>query len=196
MKRWTRLVLVTILAWAFHGRATADYVVNGGFESGDFAGWTQSGNTGFTSVSSTAAFTGNFGAVFGPVGSMGFIAQTITTTPGAQYDLSFALASDGNVPNEALVTFGGTTVFDQTNIPLGPYASFHFTVTASSASSVLQFGFQNDPGFLQLDNVSLVAHSSVKGVPEPGSLALASLGLIGLALTRSRQRRQGFSASR
>ena len=44
------LCAVLLIAFACH--ASANLVTNGGFETGDFTGWTQSGNTGFTSVSS------------------------------------------------------------------------------------------------------------------------------------------------
>jgi len=57
--------------------------VNCGFETGDFTGWTQSGNTGFTSVTGSfggiAPNSGNFPACMGPVGSDGLLSQTFGT---------------------------------------------------------------------------------------------------------------------
>ena len=72
-------------------------VANCGFETGTFASWTQSGNTGFAGVSGGGVEnSGDFGAFFGPVGSLGFITQV--TTAGRTYDLTFWLQSDGGTP--------------------------------------------------------------------------------------------------
>src|SRR5579859_5070695 len=110
----TGLLALTLLCGA--GRARADYLVNGGFETGNFSGWTQSGNTGFTFVSSSNAYSGTYAAWLGPVGSLGHLSQTVATTPGASYDLNFFLSSHNSGPNQFQVLFGGTTVFNQVNM--------------------------------------------------------------------------------
>jgi hypothetical protein len=169
------------------GQARADMIVNGGFETGDFSGWTLSGNTGvgsgYTFVSSTNPHSGGFDAALGPVGGLGFLSQTVPTTPGATYTLSFALASyQGLTPNEFQASFGGTPLADLTNLTNPNYTTYTFIVTAASSSSVLQFGFQDDPSFLQLDDVSLTPQVGiVPRAPEPGSWALFALGALGLA---------------
>ena len=71
--------------------------------------------------------------------------------------------------SEFQVTFGGAT-FDQSDLPPFSYFSESFTMTATSSSTLLQFGFRDDNGFLNLDDVS------VSAVPEPGSLVLLCLG--------------------
>src|SRR5579859_6126129 len=86
-------------------------IQNGGFETGDFTGWTQTGNTNYTFVGSDPIYvhSGNYGAVFAPVGSLGFISQTVATVPGQKYSLSFWLNSpDGQTPNECQVSWNGS----------------------------------------------------------------------------------------
>jgi hypothetical protein len=95
--------------------------------------------------------------------------------------LNFFLASDGQTPSDFQVTFGGAT-FDQTDLPMFSYVSQSLTVTATGSSTLLQFGFRDDNGFLNLDDVS------VNAVPEPGSLVLLCLGA-SISLTfRNRKR--------
>jgi hypothetical protein len=64
--------------------AHAVLVTNDGLETGDFTGWTQSGNTSFTSVDLGLGHSGSYGAKFGPAG-IGTISQNIITTPGQTY---------------------------------------------------------------------------------------------------------------
>jgi hypothetical protein len=53
------------------------------------------------------------------------------------------------------VKWGGTTLFDDVNTGQFTWVNRHFVVAATSSSSVLQFGFQNDNGFMALDDVSV-----------------------------------------
>jgi transposase-like protein len=75
------------------GYATADMVINGGFETGDFTGWALSGNTDYTGVTTGIAHSGEYAAYFGPDGSLGYLSQSLATTVGTRYELSFFLAS-------------------------------------------------------------------------------------------------------
>src|SRR5713226_6733032 len=84
--------------------ARANLITNPGFETGDFSGWIQFGNVGFTGVDGGLPHSGSFAAFLGPVGSLGFLSQTLATTPGIRYDLRFFLLSDGGLPNEFQVT--------------------------------------------------------------------------------------------
>ncbi|HLJ93427.1 MAG TPA: carbohydrate binding domain-containing protein [Gemmataceae bacterium] len=140
---------------------TTNLIKNGGFETGDFTFWTQYGNLGYTGVDSTDVHTGSFAATLGPIGSLGYLSQTVPTTPGQTYTLSYWLAHpypdwlapDPDVPNEFQVSIGGTTVSDQVNLGNFDYTQFTATYTATGFTTTIRFDFQEDPAFFYLDDV-------------------------------------------
>ncbi len=138
------------------GSSQGNLVANGGFETGDFTGWTDDGS-GDVNTDPTAVHSGTYGAEYGPVGSLGYLSQTLSTTPGTTYLLSFWLDSpDGDTPNEFQVSWDGTTLLDETNLPAIGWTNIQFVVTATGPSTVLEFGFRDDPAYLGLDDVSVV----------------------------------------
>ena len=136
----------------------ANLVQNGGFETGDFTGWNQSGNTNFTAVTTNllAVHSGAYGAQLGPPGSLGVLSQTVPTVPGLTYLVSAWVNSpDGRAPNEFVVQWDGNTIFDQTSLgPVG-WTNLQFVVTATTARAVVNFGFQDDPSYLALDDIGI-----------------------------------------
>ncbi len=133
-------------------------VFNGGFETGDFTGWTETGSTTFMSVSASAAYihSGTHGAELGPDGSMSYLSQNLATTPGSSYLLSCWLVNPkGAKPNQFLVQWNGSTIYSQANLANRTWTNLQFLVTATATVTPLQFGFQNDPDYFGFDDVSV-----------------------------------------
>ncbi|MES2391130.1 MAG: hypothetical protein V4555_05790, partial [Acidobacteriota bacterium] len=78
------------------GSARADeLLVNGGFETGDFTGWTVANNDSFTTVTAADGIFvptgGTYFAEFGTQGSDATVSQTFTDTVGEYLTLTFFL---------------------------------------------------------------------------------------------------------
>jgi hypothetical protein len=170
------------------GIASAD-LVNGGFENGDFTGWTLSNidlNNDFVAVLSNSGNPsfppnpGNYEAYLGKSGSAGTISQAFATTAGHAYTVSFWLASDdinkANTNVFQALWNGQTQNLNPVLNPniASPYTQYLFTATAANASSTIAFNFQNDVSIYHLDNVSATP------TPIPAAAWLLGSGLMGL----------------
>lgn len=173
--------------------ADTNLITNGGFETGDFTGYTViAGATGVSAAGGPGSYNPNSGtyyAYLGNVGGLGTISQTVTDTAGQEYALSYFLASNGTSPNEFQTSVDGTVLDDLVNIGIQGYTEYSFTFTGTGSDTIM-FGERNDPNYLALDDVS-VTTAAVTGVtPEPSSIALLGSGMLGVAgLVRRRMAR-------
>jgi hypothetical protein len=204
-----RVLVTSALSLLLATRAWASpLVVNGGFETGNFSGWTVTGGpcefvlpniasqgicTGIDSGGDPRAHSGIDAAYLGQYGSLAGISQTIATTPGTTYDLQFWLANTnyaplgGTTPNQFQVTWNGATVFNSNNMPVSGYKLYDFSLLATGTQTVLSFIGQQNPAYFVLDDVSLTPSDPVRGTPEPGTLALVGVGAATLAARRRRR---------
>jgi len=191
------LFLFTMLITAFcgiSGTQAASLVTNGGFETGDLTGWTLTGsgsgsayNGQYWGVDAFDAYSGNYGAFFGPpAGGTMTLSQTLSTTPGSGYTISFWLAQDTDVSpgytNSIAVTLGSSTAYVASNIASQDYRFYTVYGSASTAADSLRFSFRNDAGTFSLDDVSVTS-----ATPEPASLLLIAPVLGGFFFFRRRQ---------
>lgn len=184
-----------VLFVLFTTAAHANLIVNGGFETGDFTGWTQSGwfiDTTNPHSGVYDASTGCGGASCTTVGdpNSAFIAQTVATTVGTTYNLSFFYDSGqlATAGSELLVLWGDpaasglSTVVDFVDVDTsGLYTQYTGTVTATSATSELELLGRQDLDFYSLDDVWLTA-ATTTSMPEPGTLSGLLAGLLFLAV--------------
>jgi hypothetical protein len=185
-------------------------VQNPSFETGDFTDWTVNESAGdpwnvFTSRAGVVPFAGD--AYFASTGCPGAIcisgtasqqaslSQTLATTPGQIYNLTFELVTNAGPPDELQVLWNGSVALDLgPGGTLGDVTSYTLYgaagLTATSASTTLTFLGREDPGRFGLDNVSVVPVGNV--TPEPGSYAALILGFGGVMLVvrsgRAKQR--------
>jgi hypothetical protein len=187
----------------------ASLVTNGGFETGDFTGWAEGGETAWNGVISAVCpnsfgfvvectpHTGAFASYLGPIHSISTLTQSIATDPGATYDLDFWVRLQGQTgsnfpgtPNEFEVMWNGATLTDIVNTADLSWEHMIFKgLAATSSSTDLTFGLFDVPNWIGLDDVNVTA------TPEPATMSLLGLGVALAAVLRSLRARLVGGAS-
>ena len=159
------------------GPAKANLITNGDFGTGDFTGWTLSGDlTGGSSVGASGNPTQPSGPGFGNSAALGTfggildLGQSFSTVAGQTYDLSFFLQADGG-PGTFTTDINGALLSALTFSGATGWNAYDLAFTATGATTQLDFLVSNDPSFFELTNVN---------VPEPSALALMLVGVAGL----------------
>lgn len=194
--RLTRLFL-TVFALSFRVYAASctpgspNLVANCGFETGDLSGWTLSGHDsdpGYNGidwgVDLADAHSGSYGAYLGGFGGVLDLDQSIATTPGMSYTVSFWLAQSPTpvAPylNSFSFDFGSSTLLSLTQVTSRAFTEYSFTAGVLTPLTTLSFGVRDDIGFFSIDDISVTPVA----VPEPAMGMPAMLAGLLLALAR------------
>jgi hypothetical protein len=145
-------------------------VQNGGFETGDFTGWTLVGDTvvvhptydDYYNIVATdneipgVAYSGYFGAFLGENGYAATLSQTLATVPGQYYLFSFWLNNQISAGTQLFsASWDGSNCVNLVNPPMFTWTNFQFMITAACTNTVLQFAAENNANFFALDDVSV-----------------------------------------
>jgi len=200
-----------LLPWLACSPAAADAVnliQNGGFETGNFTGWSlASGSNSIVAqagqIPGLSPHSGTYFAALGqnPPNPLATLSQTISDTPGQLLQLAFSYASAGScIHCQVFVATWNSSdpfqnvVFVDNRSGAYPYQTVAGTVIGTGSDVVTFFAqslISNDsvvtPSFIALDDVSLsVVPGPIAGAGLPGAIA-ACVGL--LAWWRRRPRR-------
>jgi hypothetical protein len=145
-------------------------VENGGFETGDFSGWTLQGNTIIYDTIYNAVeglgsgfdviYSGNYGAFLGD-GQLASLSQTLATVPGQLYLLSLWLDNPTkgagqqfrlNWNTNALAT---TTLFSIASPPAFGWTNLQFLVLSAGTNTTLQLQAENDASYFGVDDINV-----------------------------------------
>jgi len=176
------------LAVATPAARAAELVANGGFETGDYTGWStqDAGFTSFFPVNSGVGANGSaFYAVFGATGSVDDqIFQILPTIAGEQYEVSFYVRNTSSVASEhQFASWEGNSIFNEQPVAVRfEWAKITVNVTATQNGSELRLGGRDQQDIVRLDEVSVIGAIA----PEPASLGLLALGAATMLRRRTR----------
>jgi len=158
----------------------APLIENGGFETGDFTGWYQSGFWlgEFVDTDPLGRHSGTYGAVLGTLDTPGYLFQQIPTNPGWLYLISFWLERPyDEPPNEFSVTWDGTNIFYGVNLVEVGWTNIQLRAVATRSGTILKFGFLDDPSYFGFDDVSVVPIPPPEFLPGAPSVINGNLAL-------------------
>jgi hypothetical protein len=193
--------------------AASAAIINGSFETGSFVnqgsdtmspGVGSTVITGWTIVTDTIAWIGpsnpfSLAASNGdyfldltnyePGPPFGGVSQSITTTPGATYLLTFDLGSSSRwgLPSSLNVTAGSSSqTFTSTLTAINNWEPHNLSFVASGASTLITLQGVGGLNYIGVDNVDVSLADGTGGVPEPGawSMMILGFGAVGYILRR------------
>ena len=153
----------TITGGSTFGSMTEDagpsIFVNGGFETGDLSGWTVTGSMIQSQFLGVGGEFGNYAAQLSQPGGLGSqtISQSVATTPGQHYFVSFSVSGDSeSTSNSFVATWNGVQLLAVTDAQ-GGFTHYTFDVVGDPllSSTTLEFTYSDDGNALFLDQVSV-----------------------------------------
>jgi hypothetical protein len=221
MKSYALVAAIALFAYALANEARANLITNSGFDDVDgkfvdntvtggdvvaVGGWTISGNYGALWIPSGGLYGGLRPSpgnpspflvdLTGTANSSPFdsVSQTIATTAGAHYTLTFDLGSaiQWGIQDDVTASAGSTSgSFTSTN----PGNSNNFwdsetlSFVASGPSTLITLAGSTGFSYIGVDNVSVV-ETSPGGGPEPSTWAMILLGFAGVGYMGYRRARE------
>jgi hypothetical protein len=156
-------------------------VTNGGFETGDFSGWTLNGTPStLFNVSTFQPHSGQYAMFIAEYEvDNDHISQIVSSVSGQQYALEFWLQNFGLGDDGLQVFWEGNLVLEQKPVlaPIDQWTKFTLPVAATTNGSELRLGGFDVPLAIYFDDISLTP------IPEPSTLLLA---MAGIAMTCAR----------
>jgi hypothetical protein len=124
---------------------------------------------------------------FRPLVRVGSVQQTVASTVGTRYELSFDVGTNANFlrPTGVQVQAAGQAAEFYNTGGGGDWQRFTWAFTAIDTSTVIYFAGRFGDGYIGLDNAVL----TVAAVPEPSTWALFAAGLVAVAAAARRLRR-------
>jgi hypothetical protein len=149
---------------------STNLVVNGGFETGDFTGWTIGPYQPDQTIITTNSHFGTYAAALGPASGLGSLSQTLATTSGQHYTLDFWLANVSSGPDDFMIKWNGTAVAPEiVNEHAQGYTEYKFDLVATGATTALEFDYRQDPTQWRLDDISVTAGTATQGLAVIGT---------------------------
>ena len=185
------------------GNAHANLVTNGNFGTGDLTGWTNAGNVDVLSDTELMAaypsaindtgipYVADFGGGNGQ--DDGTISQTFSTTAGTNYSLSFLYGAIGTgdgseASNQSIQLNLAGDLIPITAVTTTNFATllntYTYTFTATGDSFTIGV---TDESLSGNDADGILANVDLENIPEPTSLALLGVSLLGLRLGRRKR---------
>ncbi len=132
-------------------------LVNPGFETGSFSGWTIVPGWFFSwfGVGRSRPHSGNYAAYFGALFERDDIYQNVPTIPGHSYRISYWVANDGGGTTEIRSSWGGKVLEDLFPNNAFAYQQHTFDVMATSTSTQFRIGGYQGSAYWYLDDVSV-----------------------------------------